>query len=52
LVQTDWPGASPQSGSDTWLVGLAEMERLRPRIVVGAHCDIGDASRGYDMRSQ
>ncbi len=44
--------ASPQSRSDTWLVGLDEMERLKPRIVVGAHYDIGDASdidayRGY-----
>jgi glyoxylase-like metal-dependent hydrolase (beta-lactamase superfamily II) len=44
--------ASPQSRSDTWLASLDEMERLKPRIVVGAHYDIGDASdieayRGY-----
>ena len=44
--------ASPQSRNDTWLVALDEMERLKPRIVVGAHYDIGDASdiegyRGY-----
>lgn len=44
--------ATPQSRSDTWLVGLDEMERLKPRIVVGAHSDVGDASdidayRGY-----
>ena len=44
--------ASPHSRSDTWLVGLDEMERLKPRIVVGAHYDIGDAAdidayRGY-----
>jgi hypothetical protein len=43
---------SSQSRSDTWLAGLDEMERLKPRIVVGAHYDIGDASdieayRGY-----
>lgn len=36
--------ASPQSRSDTWLASLDEMERLKPRIVVGAHYDIGDAS--------
>jgi len=36
--------ASPQSRSDTWLAGLDEMERLKPRIVVGAHYDLGDAS--------
>ena len=44
--------ASPQSRSDTWLASLDEMERLKPRLVVGAHYDIGDASdieayRGY-----
>jgi glyoxylase-like metal-dependent hydrolase (beta-lactamase superfamily II) len=44
--------AAPQSRSDTWLTSLDEMERLKPRIVVGAHYDIGDASdieayRGY-----
>jgi glyoxylase-like metal-dependent hydrolase (beta-lactamase superfamily II) len=44
--------AAPQSRSDTWLASLDEMERLKPRIVVGAHYDIGtpadiDAYRGY-----
>ena len=44
--------ATPQSRSDTWLAGLDEMERLQPRVVVGAHYDVGDASdidayRGY-----
>jgi glyoxylase-like metal-dependent hydrolase (beta-lactamase superfamily II) len=44
--------ASPQSRSDAWLAALDEMERMKPRIVVGAHYDIGDASdidayRGY-----
>jgi glyoxylase-like metal-dependent hydrolase (beta-lactamase superfamily II) len=44
--------ASPQSRSDTWLVALDEMDRLKPRVVVGAHYDNGDASdieayRGY-----
>jgi glyoxylase-like metal-dependent hydrolase (beta-lactamase superfamily II) len=44
--------ASPQSRSDSWLASLDEMERLKPRVVVGAHYDIGDASdieayRGY-----
>jgi glyoxylase-like metal-dependent hydrolase (beta-lactamase superfamily II) len=44
--------ASPQSRSNTWLASLDEMERLEPRIVVGAHYDIGDvsdieANRGY-----
>ena len=36
--------ATPQSRSDTWLASLDEMERLKPRIVVGAHYDVADAS--------
>jgi len=36
--------ATPQSRSDTWLAALDEMERLKPRIVVGAHYDVTDAS--------
>jgi glyoxylase-like metal-dependent hydrolase (beta-lactamase superfamily II) len=36
--------STPQSRSDTWLASLDEMERLKPRIVVGAHYDVADAS--------
>jgi glyoxylase-like metal-dependent hydrolase (beta-lactamase superfamily II) len=36
--------ATPQSRSDTWLTSLDEMERLQPRIVVGAHFDVTDAA--------
>jgi len=36
--------ATPQSASRTWLTSLDELERLKPRIVVGAHFDVTDVS--------
>lgn len=43
--------ATPQSRSESWLASLDEMERLKPRIVVGAHYDVTDASVIADYRS-
>jgi len=43
--------ATPQSRSESWLASLDEMERLKPRIVVGAHYDVTDASIIRDYRS-
>jgi glyoxylase-like metal-dependent hydrolase (beta-lactamase superfamily II) len=43
--------ATPQSRSESWLASLDEMERLKPRIVVGAHYDVTDASTIRDYRS-
>src|SRR5262245_24540488 len=43
--------ATPQSRSESWLASLDEMERLKPRIVVGAHFDVTDASVLADYRA-
>ena len=43
--------ATPQSRSDTWITSLDELERLKPRIVVGAHYDVTDASIIRDYRT-
>ncbi len=43
--------ATPQSRSDTWITSLDELERLKPRIVVGAHYDVTDASTIAAYRS-
>ena len=43
--------ATPQSRSDTWIASLDELERLKPRIVVGAHYDVTDASVIRDYRT-
>lgn len=37
--------ASPQSRSDTWLASLDEMERLKPRIVVGGRKSADEAGK-------
>jgi hypothetical protein len=42
--------ATPQSRSQSWLASLDEMERLKPRIVVGAHYDVADATVISDYR--
>jgi glyoxylase-like metal-dependent hydrolase (beta-lactamase superfamily II) len=43
--------ATPQSRSESWLASLDEMERLKPRIVVGAHYDVTDATVISDYRA-
>ena len=42
--------AAPQSSGRVWLASLDELEKLQPRIVVGAHYPIADASVINDYR--
>jgi glyoxylase-like metal-dependent hydrolase (beta-lactamase superfamily II) len=43
--------ATPQSATRTWLLALDEMEKLKPRTVIGAHYPVGDASMISDYRN-
>jgi glyoxylase-like metal-dependent hydrolase (beta-lactamase superfamily II) len=42
--------SSPQSSGRTWIAALDEMEKLQPRVVVGAHYPLADGSVINDYR--
>jgi glyoxylase-like metal-dependent hydrolase (beta-lactamase superfamily II) len=42
--------ATPQSSGRTWLTSLDELEKLKPRTVIGAHFPVADASVINDYR--
>jgi cyclase len=43
--------ATPQSSGRTWLTSLDEMDKLKAKVVIGAHYPVGDASMISDYRN-